>query len=154
MEEIDMVRLSVPGTLRYRDVVLHVVASACRALRPARVEKQKAIREGEGPDFEAQLLSAVSEAFNNVAIHAYRDRSAGPVDVEIEAANDGVIIRIADHGEGYDPVEQPLPDLSELPESNMGLYIMRSCMDRVSYRRGAGPNQPNVLTLFKHYADA
>jgi anti-sigma regulatory factor (Ser/Thr protein kinase) len=36
----------------------------------------------------------------------------------------------------------------------MGLYIMRSCMDRVTYRRGSAPGQANVLTLFKRYAEA
>jgi serine/threonine-protein kinase RsbW len=154
MDEMDMVRLSVPGTLRYRDVVLHVVASACRALRPAAPEKQEPSRETAPSEFETKVLSAVGEAFNNVAIHAYRGRSAGTVELEIEAIRDGLAIRICDFGDGFDPNAQAAPDLAALPESNMGLHIMRSCMDSVIYRRGHTPKEPNVLTLFKRYAEA
>jgi serine/threonine-protein kinase RsbW len=38
------------------------------------------------------------------------------------------------------------PDLDALPESGLGLFIMRSFMDKVIYTAGA----PNVLSLTKH----
>ena len=98
------------------------------------------------------MLSAVGEAFNNVAIHAYRGRSAGTVDLELELTSDGISIRILDWGAGYDPTAQEAPDLAGLPESKMGLHIMRECMDSVAYRRGSAPDEPNVLTLSKRYA--
>jgi serine/threonine-protein kinase RsbW len=154
MEEIDMVRLSVPGNLRYRDVVLSAVTAACRVVRPAPTQKQDPSLPGRGPDFEQQVLSAVSEAFNNVAIHAYRGGSAGTVEIELYAGGEGLTIRICDHGAGYDPTKRKEPNLDELPESNMGLFIMHSCMDSVSYRRGNPPQVPNVLTLFKRYRAA
>ena len=56
-----------------------------------------------------------------------------------------------DMGLGYDPTAKTAPDLGSLPESNMGLFIMRSCMDEVSYERGNPPTAPNVLTLSKRY---
>src|SRR4051794_11956828 len=120
MEEIDMIRLSVPGDLRYRGVVLGVVASACRLLRPATLQKQDPSPSGPSPDFEQQVLSAVSEAFNNVAIHAYRGGSAGTVELEVASDREGLTVRIQDCGAGYDPTEQKHPKLDELPESNMG----------------------------------
>jgi serine/threonine-protein kinase RsbW len=153
MEEIDMVRLSVPGDLRYRDVVLSAVASACRVLRPAK-QKQDPSPQGRPSEFEQQVLTAVSEAFNNVAIHAYRGGSAGTVELEIESEGDGITIRIRDQGAGCDPTKRQAPNLDELPESNMGLYIMHSCMDTVSYRRGNPPQVPNELVLFKRFLAA
>lgn len=144
----------MPGDLRYRDVVLSAVASACRVLRPAAKQKQDLSLQRRASDFEQQVLTAVSEAFNNVAIHAYRGSSAGTVELEIRPERDGLTIRIRDHGAGYDPTERKRPNLDELPESNMGLYIMHSCMDTVSYRRGNPPQVPNELVLFKRYLAA
>ncbi len=93
----------------------------------------------------------MGEAFNNVAIHAYRGRSAGTVELELEVGEEAVTIRIADTGATYDPTRTPTPALDQLPDSGMGLYIMRTCMDHVSYRPGNPPNQPNVLTMTKRY---
>ena len=100
------------------------------------------------------MLTAVSEAFNNVAIHAYRGSSAGTVEIELRGEPEGLSIRIRDQGAGYDPTQRSQPNLDELPESNMGLYIMHSCMDTVSYRRGNPPRVPNELLLFKRYRAA
>ena len=144
----------MPGDLRYRDVVLSAVASACRVLRPDPQPKQDPSLQGWSSEFEQQVLTAVSEAFNNVAIHAYRGSSAGPVELELRAERDGLSICISDHGAGYDPTKRSRPNLDELPESNMGLYIMHSCMDTVSYRRGDPPREPNRLLLFKRYRAA
>jgi serine/threonine-protein kinase RsbW len=146
-----MIRLSVPGTLRYRDIVLRVVASACRLLRPQRATKQETSREGEAADFDDLVVSAVGEAFNNVAIHAYRGRSVGAVELVLELHEDAVTIRLSDTGTSYDPTSTIPPVLDELPDSGMGLYIMRTCMDHVSYEPGKLPNEPNVLTMTKRY---
>jgi serine/threonine-protein kinase RsbW len=146
-----MIRLSVPGTLRYRDIVLRVVASACRLLRPQRSTKQETSRESEVADFDDKVVSAVGEAFNNVAIHAYRGQSVGAVELELDVSEEGVTIRLRDTGKSYDPTRAPTPALELLPESNMGLYIMRSCMDYVTYRAGNPPHEPNVLTMSKRY---
>jgi anti-sigma regulatory factor (Ser/Thr protein kinase) len=143
MDDIDMVRLSVPGTLRYRDLVLRAVASFCRLARAQ--SKQEASR-AQAEDFDDKIVSAVSEAFNG-----YRDRAPGMVDFELELAGDGVSIRLIDRGAVFDPSGQPAPAPSSLPESHMGLFIIRACMDSVSYRAGSPPDVPNVLTLTKRY---
>jgi len=143
-----MIRLSVPGSLRYGPVVLSLVTSVCRLSRQPHEKKQEPIREEGLAEFETKVVSAVSEAFNNVAIHAYRGRSVGPVDIELEPQSTGLTIRIRDFGHGYDPV---VHDPDELPESKMGLFIMRSCMDSLNYAPSQEDGQPNLLTLFKRY---
>jgi serine/threonine-protein kinase RsbW len=150
-----MIRLSVPGTLLYRDVVLRVVASFCRLARvDAESTKQEASRASNDVDFDDKVVSAVGEAFNNVAIHGYRGRPAGNVVFELELDEDGVTIRMFDTGAVFDPSGEPMPNLASLPESHMGLFIIRSCMDTVTYTSGNPPAVPNVLTLTKRYAVA
>jgi serine/threonine-protein kinase RsbW len=56
-----------------------------------------------------------------------------------------VYLRIEDYGRSFDPLDACLPDLDALPESGLGIYIMRSLMDTVSYQAG----WPNVLSLSK-----
>jgi len=95
-------------------------------------------------EFDAQTITAVGEAFNNIAIHGY---SAGPgdVDIEIEFENEQILIRMMDTGLSFDPSTVPEPALEELPESGMGLFIMNSFMDEVTYTAG----NPNVLCMIK-----
>ena len=146
---MDMIKLSVPGTLLFRDVVLRVTASTCRLVRAMAHGKQEPSREDHA--FDDKVVSAVGEAFNNVAIHAYRGSAVGTVDLEFEIHPDGITIRLLDTGLAFEPTKEHAPDLTLLPESNMGLYIVRSCMDEVSYQRGAPPSTPNVHTLTKRY---
>lgn len=139
----------MPGSLRYRDVVLRVVACSCRLVRSLAIGKQEPSREQHR--FDDEVVSAVGEAFNNVAIHAYRDVSPGAVELEIEMRADRITIRMSDTGRHFEPSVERMPDLESLPESHMGLYIVRSFMDQVSYRPGGATAAPNVLTLVKRY---
>jgi len=145
---MDIIKLSVRATLPYRDLVLRVVASACRLVRNLSIDMQDPSRESQ--EFDDKVVSAVGEAFNNVAIHAYRDRSAGTVELQLEVMPGHLTIRMLDNGVGFEPWTEQTPDLATLPESHMGLYIVRSFMDEVSYRRGDPPEIPNVLTLTKY----
>lgn len=144
-----MIRLSVPGTLRYRDVVLRVIASSCSLVRSMALGKQEPSRESH--EFDDKVVSAVSEAFNNVAIHAYRELPSGAVELEIETSPDSITIHMADTGRVFEPAVEALRAPETLPESHMGLYIMRSCMDQVTYRPGNASVRRNVLTLSKRF---
>ena len=148
---MDMIRISVPGTLRYRDVVLRVVASVCRLVRCDPAVQQEAGQRAHSEDFDDSVVSAVGEAFNNVALHAYGGRSAGTAELEMEIAHDTITIRLLDFGRSFDPAAETSLDLGALHESHMGLYIIRSCVDAFSYARGNPPQSPNVMTLKKSY---
>ncbi|HTM44831.1 MAG TPA: ATP-binding protein [Polyangiaceae bacterium] len=149
---MDMIKVSVPATLTYRDMVLRVVASSCRLVRTNFGTMQDPSRDSH--EFDDKVVSAVGEAFNNVAIHAYRDRPAGLVELELEMDARSITIRLKDDGGGFSLAAQPNPHLETLPESKLGLYIVRSFMDQVTYRPGNSPTDPNVLTLFKRYESA
>lgn len=106
----------------------------------------------DGHEFDDKVVSALGEAFNNVAIHAYRGMAPKAVDLEIEASAEGITLRMADTGHSFEPAEEVkrTPAMASLPESHMGLFIMRSCMDKVTYRPGGG-DVPNLLTLSKRF---
>jgi serine/threonine-protein kinase RsbW len=140
-----VIRVKLPGLLEYRDLAIRMVASACKLVHTRRREQL-----GTGPfprvdtTFDAEVISAFSEAFNNIALHSY-ERRGGDLEIEIETEADGIVIRLLDYGKSYDFSQVPEPDLEALPESGLGIYIMRSCMDDVTYAIG----RPNVLTMTK-----
>jgi serine/threonine-protein kinase RsbW len=136
------VALTVPGKLSYRQLVLRVVEASCKLVRGR--------REHPPPRsaLDDAVVSACSEAFNNVAIHGYRNRT-GEVRIEVEPDDDGITVAIFDHGESFHPEAIHTPRLEELPENGMGIYIIRSFMDVVQYRAGRPPDTPNELRMQK-----
>ncbi len=134
-----IIRLEVPGELRNRNVALRTVSAACQLVK----------RNGQGPRdaqaFRNHIVSAVSEAFNNIALHGYRGMVPDIVRIDIELTDAGVTIELRDFGRSFDPRTAREPDLQTLPESGLGIYIMRSFVDEVDY----SPGRPNILKLMK-----
>jgi len=142
-----VIRLRVPGALKYRDLVVRCVAAACKLVGSG--------DGGSGPqrlnrEFDDQVVSAFSEAFNNAALHSYDDHAAGEVEIQIELRADSITIRLLDYGKGFDIADVPAPDLDALPESGLGIFIIKSFMDEVTYEAGA----PNVLSMTKSIRSA
>jgi serine/threonine-protein kinase RsbW len=135
---VSLIRLHVPGSLEFRNLALRVVEAACKLVTAGSQEERTA--------FDDQVISAFGEAFNNAAIHSYRGRPVGTIEIEIDVSADRITLRIADYGKSFDPTQVAEPDLDALPESGLGLFIMRSFMDTVFYQAGA----PNVLSMTKH----
>lgn len=139
-----MIHLRVPGALRYRDLAVRAVGAACKLVGAG----EDGPRARGDRAFDHHVISAFSEAFNNAAEHAYQDRPVGEVDIEMDIGPDEITIRVSDRGATYDPDAVPTPDLDALPESGLGLFIIRSFMDEVHYRPGQN-GAPNVLTMRK-----
>ena len=140
-----MITLRVPGTLRYRDLSVRVVAAACKLVGVAPGQARGA--PARSRDFDDQVISAFGEVFNNIAIHGYRNRpGSGEIDIEIEPQVDRMTIRVLDRGSSFDLTGAEPPDLDTLPESGLGIYIVRSFMDEVMYQ----PGSPNVTVLTKY----
>jgi serine/threonine-protein kinase RsbW len=139
-----VISLRVPATLPHREMAMGVVLSACRVA--AHVRDAAGLPPLE-PGLGELVVSAVGEAFNNVVFHAYRGRSPGDVAIEIDITPRGLTVRVVDFGSAFDPTAVPEPELDGLPESGMGLFIMRRCMDAVRYV----PGPPNALVLEKKF---
>jgi serine/threonine-protein kinase RsbW len=128
--------------LKYRDLAVRTVAAVCKL---AYEERGPGSRR-PGANFDEEVVSAFGEAFNNIAIHGYRNRPAGDVEIEMQLSLDRLTVRLIDYGNSFDPGTVPEPDLDLLPENGLGIFIIRSFMDAVAYT----PGQPNVLSMTKY----
>ncbi len=108
---------------------------------------------GEQVDQEAlaDLLLALNEALTNIILHGYQDQP-GRIEIEVGYQNCDLSVQIRDWSPAFDPAAIPPPDLSiplELrPLGGMGVHMMRSFTDKMSY--GPGPNGSNELVLLKN----
>jgi anti-sigma regulatory factor (Ser/Thr protein kinase) len=129
--------MEISGVLAHRDVALRVVSAACKLVTP----------HPNGTawnDFQMQVVSAVSEAFNNIVEHGYAGLDPGPIELEVGISAGQIAIDLRDWGISFNPSDVPSPDLALLPESGLGLFIIQSFMD-LDYR----PGKPNILRLTK-----
>lgn len=138
----DVIRLSVPCSLEYRDVAMRLVAGACRLVHSRRSNGAR-LADAAQQDFDEKTLSGFAEAFSNVVVHG--GSNGADLEIEIEPQADHLTIRLMDHGKPFELSSVRIPDLAALPESGLGVFIMRSLMDDVRYEAGA----PNALSMTK-----
>ncbi|MCP3914798.1 MAG: response regulator [bacterium] len=81
--------------------------------RAARDLAAYALRCGVGPAARTRIASACAEAVDNVVVHAYTTDVADERRVEIEATIDArrLVVRVRDHGVGFDSVDLGLEGL-------------------------------------------
>jgi serine/threonine-protein kinase RsbW len=101
--------------------------------------------ENADREFRNEMITAFGEAFNNIVIHGYRDRSDGVLDLEAEITAGQLELRLIDTGHAVDFAEVAPPDLTSMPEGGMGVFMIHALVDEVHYLGG----RPNVLSLTK-----
>jgi len=144
------IRLSVPGTLRYRAIAVRIVAEAARLVSASAQRDPTDPLDNDVRDpFDLAVVSAFAEIFNNVAIHAYQRKGGGTIEITIEPRDRELVIEVKDTGRPFDIDEvPPLPtDLDEasLPEGGMGIHIAKTMLDEMTYE----PGPPNLWRLCK-----
>lgn len=107
---------------------------------------------GLGLDEEARLKIelALHEILVNIAMYAYPEGEGGPVAVRVWRENGSIVIEVRDKGLPFNPVKRKNPDLMLKMRrgrpGGLGVYLYRTLMDGLSYRRVRGEN---VLTVRK-----
>ncbi len=149
------ITLTVPGALRYRAIAVRVVAEAARLVSGSDQRDPNDLLDHDvRHPFDTAVVSAFMEIFNNVAIHAYRRRGEGSIDIALTPTATTLVIEITDHGEPFDIDEvAPLPaelDEHSLPEGGMGIHIAKTMLDECSYQ----PGPPNQWRLTKRLGGA
>jgi hypothetical protein len=144
------IRLTVPGTLRYRDVAVRIVAEAARLVSCSTQRDPNNVLDHDVRDpFDTAVVSAFMEIFNNVAIHAYQRKGGGSIEIAITPTDRELVIEVKDHGHPFDIDNvAPLPnelDADTLPEGGMGIHIAKTMLDEVTYE----PGPPNLWRLMK-----
>lgn len=109
---------------------------------PARPENVALVRQalsGIGdafavaPGLLADMKTAVTEACNNVVLHAY-PQSEGMLEVDASPDDQRVAIIVRDHGEGM----QPKVDDADTPSLGLGLPLIATLSDRFEIHGGIG----------------
>ena len=86
-------------------------------------------------DIQEQINLAVIEAGTNAIKHGNKENPAKRATVGLTLAEDSIMIRIQDEGEGFtrQEVADPLDPENLLKSSGRGLFLMEACMDSVTY---------------------
>lgn len=90
------------------------------------------------------LKVAISEACTNAIKHSLEDRFT----IIYTMIENGLTIEIIDNGRGYDAKEISEPDLDNLKESGMGLFIIQSLMDEVHLESTEGKGTSIKMTKY------
>lgn len=105
---------------------------------------KRAAAEGFSPEGIARIELAVEEALVNICQYAYLD-AAGTVEIRCgQGETQNFLIELIDTGKPFNALEQPLPDLEvsleQRPVGRLGILLIRSLVDVVTYRREANRN--------------
>lgn len=90
------------------------------------------------------LKVAISEACTNAIKHSLQDRFT----IVYTMIEKGLTIEIIDNGKGYAVGEVSEPDLDNLQESGMGLFIIESLMDEVNVESIEGKGTTIKMTKY------
>ena len=100
------------------------------------------------PALAARINLALEEAVCNVIMYAYPEGTAGTMDLEAVREGNQLRFTLVDRGKAFDPTAVPEANLSasleDRPIGGLGIHLVRSIMDSISYKRLDGKN---VLTM-------
>jgi serine/threonine-protein kinase RsbW len=117
MAEIPNVHLSLPGRPENVLIVRQALSGVAACLALDAIESN-------------DLNTAVTEACNNVVMHAYGE-DEGPLEMDVYALSDGVAVVVRDHGNGM-PGGGPRGE-EEQPQAGIGLAVIDALARKVEF---------------------
>jgi len=116
--------------------------------------KNLSLAIGFGPEDAQRILLAIDEALANVIKHAYEGVPQKPIDIKMapvsQEGREGILVEICDEGKQVDPSQIRGRDLEDIRPGGLGVYLMKTVMDRVVYsKRSCGMK----LEMVKFLAD-
>lgn len=99
---------------------------------------------GVAAEVVQRLDLVLEEAVMNTALHGYGG-AGGPLLVELAAGEEGSLeLLLTDQAKSFDPCAAPAPDLSQpleqRPVGGLGVHLIRTMSDGISYCRDKGRN--------------
>jgi serine/threonine-protein kinase RsbW len=131
------VDIRVPNQTRYLGLIGKIGEDVARTLKRYK---------GDREELAYHLNLVLTEAMANAILHANDENPEKEIHISISIAEQCLSIKVYDEGQGFDISNLPLPDFRSLDEHGRGIYIIRSLMDRVTYRRHNGGH---VLEMVK-----
>ncbi len=104
------------------------------------------------PVLVARKLKVIfDELLNNVISYAYRDDAEHDIETRVELTGKRLTVTITDDGVPFNPLSAATPDtnlpLEEREIGGLGIHLVRSLVDDVSYQRRI---DKNVMTMTMH----
>jgi len=133
MKKIIQLQIRVPSQTRYLSLIGKIGESVARDI----------CRINDDRDIFANNLNAVlTEAMVNTIKHANSDDPTKDIKIRISISNKELLIRIYDSGQGFDlkKVSDSSYNSDLLAESGRGIFIIKSLMDTVVYKKTACGN--------------
>jgi serine/threonine-protein kinase RsbW len=127
----------------------------------SRTENLSVIREfiqsaaeevGMKPGVTEDVMLAVDEACTNIMKHAYKSYPDGEILLKLKYSDHKLTIIIVDYGNSFHPENVPDPDLQKYYRQHrvggLGMYLMKTLMDEVSYNSVPGKYNEVYLTKY------
>jgi len=137
MKEKIEVDIRVPNQTRYLGLIGKIGEDIARTLKRFK---------GDREELAYHINLVLTEAMTNAIRHANEGDPQKEVHITITLLNRDLNIKVYDQGQGFDICTLPVPDFKSLEEHGRGIYIIRSVMDRVTYRKLDGGH---VLEMVK-----
>lgn len=113
-----------------------------------------AAKSGFKDEQQEQIALAVDEACTNVIKHAHKFNANRLIDIQVLTDPRKMQITISDKGKGFDTGSLEQPDIQkfvkEQRHGGLGIYLMKTLMDEVSY--DFNPGVKNQVHLTKYLA--
>jgi len=139
-ENIMTVDIVVPNQTRYLSLIGNIAEQ---------IAKQLETGGGDRDTLAYHLDLALTEAMANAIQYGCPTDAKQSVRVCLSIDDKTLCIKVFDHGQGFDLKAVPTPDFADLDERGRGIFLIRSLMDSVEYRKtGDG----NVLEMRKKFA--
>ena len=131
------VDIKVPNQTRYLSLIGKIGEDIARELNKY---------SGNRDTLAHHINLVLTEAMANAIKYAGSGDQDKMVHICITICPDEIVIRVYDHGQGFDINTIPPPDFDALEDRGRGIFIIKSLMDSVRYRKVA---DGNVLEMCK-----
>ncbi len=101
---------------------------------------------GDKESLAFHLNLVLTEATSNAIRHSSDSDPKDTVRIKINIESDDLIIKVYDHGQGFDLESVPIPDFDHPREGGMGIFFIKTFMDSVTYTQ---QEDCNILEIKK-----
>ncbi len=131
------VDIKVPNQTRYLSLIGRIGED---------IAKELDRYDGDRETLAYHINLVLTEAMANAIKYANSRDSDRLVHILINISEDELVIKVFDKGQGFDINAIPAPDFEQLQDRGRGIFLIRSLMDSVNYKK---VRNGNVLEMWK-----